>query len=95
MSTPYKDKSIEIYLPKPHNNTNTKQHQNEKPSPYIGLYNHGNTCYLNSLMQTLFMTPIFRSSMLNWKYIDKIYVDDKLCHKIIYDFHGNMVKEIE
>ena len=79
MSTPYKDKSIEIYLPKPHNNTNTKQHQNEKPSPYIGLYNHGNTCYLNSLMQTLFMTPIFRSSMLNWKYIDTIQVSKPDC----------------
>ena len=33
--------------------------------------------------------------LYQWKYIDKIYVDDKLCHKIIYDFHGNVVKEID
>ncbi len=32
-------------------------------SKYSGLQNEGATCYLNSLMQTLFMTPEFRSEI--------------------------------
>lgn len=33
-----------------------------------GLQNQGATCYINSLVQVLFMTPEFRSIMFNWKY---------------------------
>ena len=35
---------------------------------YVGLSNQGATCYLNSLIQTLFMTPDFRRAMFKWKY---------------------------
>jgi ubiquitin C-terminal hydrolase len=35
---------------------------------YSGLSNQGSTCYLNSLLQSLFMTPEFRLNILNWKY---------------------------
>eukprot|EP01138_Halocafeteria_seosinensis_P009421 gb/GECG01009628.1/.p1 GENE.gb/GECG01009628.1/~~gb/GECG01009628.1/.p1 ORF type:complete len:1475 (+),score=227.04 gb/GECG01009628.1/:1-4425(+) len=40
----------------------------EASSPYAGLVNLGATCYLNSLLQTLFMTPEFRRLMYSWKY---------------------------
>ena len=35
---------------------------------YIGLRNQGSTCYLNSLIQSLFMTPEFRANILRWTY---------------------------
>jgi ubiquitin C-terminal hydrolase len=31
--------------------------------PYVGLYNQAQTCYLNSLLQTLYMTPEFRNAL--------------------------------
>jgi len=30
---------------------------------YVGLVNQAMTCYLNSLIQTLFMTPEFRNAL--------------------------------
>ncbi len=41
---------------------------NHKQYKYSGLNNQGMTCYLNSLLQILFMTPEFRFNVLNWKY---------------------------
>eukprot|EP01130_Rhizamoeba_saxonica_P016185 TRINITY_DN7432_c0_g1_i1.p1 TRINITY_DN7432_c0_g1~~TRINITY_DN7432_c0_g1_i1.p1 ORF type:complete len:1286 (-),score=382.09 TRINITY_DN7432_c0_g1_i1:31-3888(-) len=37
-------------------------------SGYVGLSNQGATCYLNSLIQTLYMTPEFRSAIYNWDF---------------------------
>eukprot|EP01084_Bolivina_argentea_P052274 96020_1 len=37
-------------------------------SGYVGLSNQGATCYLNSLLQCLYMTPEFRHSLFKWKY---------------------------
>ena len=33
---------------------------------YVGLANQGATCYLNSLLQSLFMTPEFRNAIYNY-----------------------------
>lgn len=34
--------------------------------PYVGLVNQAMTCYLNSLLQALYMTPEFRNALYNW-----------------------------
>ena len=35
---------------------------------YRGLSNQGATCYLNSLLQSLYMTPEFRAALYQWTY---------------------------
>ena len=40
---------------------------------YKGLANIGATCYMNSLLQTLFMTPEFRHEIYQWQYNDRIH----------------------
>ncbi|KYB28299.1 ubiquitin carboxyl-terminal hydrolase 47 [Tribolium castaneum] len=35
---------------------------------YVGLVNQAMTCYLNSLVQALFMTPEFRNAIYNWEF---------------------------
>lgn len=35
---------------------------------YVGLVNQAMTCYLNSLLQALYMTPEFRQALYNWEY---------------------------
>lgn len=49
---------------------------------YKGLSNIGATCYMNSLLQTLFMTPEFREAIYKWKYDEKIH--PKCSDSIIY-----------
>ncbi|XP_076265041.1 ubiquitin specific protease 47 [Rhynchophorus ferrugineus] len=39
----------------------------ESPS-YVGLVNQAMTCYLNSMIQTLYMTPEFRNALYNWEF---------------------------
>ncbi|XP_071942590.1 ubiquitin carboxyl-terminal hydrolase 47-like [Antedon mediterranea] len=41
---------------------------NKSDTGYVGLVNQAMTCYLNSLLQTLFMTPEFRNAIYRWKY---------------------------
>ncbi|KFM79478.1 Ubiquitin carboxyl-terminal hydrolase 47, partial [Stegodyphus mimosarum] len=35
---------------------------------FVGLVNQAMTCYLNSLLQTLFMTPEFRNTLYRWEF---------------------------
>ncbi|XP_037900958.1 ubiquitin carboxyl-terminal hydrolase 47 isoform X2 [Glossina fuscipes] len=35
---------------------------------YVGLVNQAMTCYLNSLLQALFMTPEFRNALYRWEF---------------------------
>ena len=48
---------------------------------YLGLENMGNTCYINSIMQQLFMIPTFRYNILSlekWKHDEKIHLDKNI-----------------
>jgi ubiquitin C-terminal hydrolase len=47
--------------------TTTKK-QDKQNNPYSGLVNQGRTCYMNSLLQSLYMTPEFRRKILTWGY---------------------------
>lgn len=38
---------------------------------YIGLENQGATCYLNSLLQTLYMNLEFRAALMSWRFEEK------------------------
>jgi uncharacterized UBP type Zn finger protein len=38
---------------------------------YVGLVNQAMTCYLNSLLQSLFMTPEFRNALYKWEFDGK------------------------
>lgn len=37
-------------------------------STFVGLVNQAMTCYLNSLLQALYMTPEFRNAILHWEF---------------------------
>ncbi|XP_017780460.1 PREDICTED: ubiquitin carboxyl-terminal hydrolase 47 isoform X2 [Nicrophorus vespilloides] len=39
-----------------------------EPCNYVGLVNQAMTCYLNSLLQALYMTPEFRNALYNWEF---------------------------
>lgn len=49
-----------------------RKHQRGGPQPwpinYRGLVNQAMTCYLNSLLQALFMTPEFRNALYKWEF---------------------------
>lgn len=51
----------------------------ERTRKYLGLTNQGATCYMNSALQTLFMTPEFRRSVFQWTYNEDIHGDKEYC----------------
>ena len=50
----------------------TKPFTLSKKQEYVGLSNQGATCYMNSLLQTLYMTPEFRREIYRWEYEEKL-----------------------
>ena len=39
---------------------------------YVGLVNQAMTCYLNSLLQTLYMTPEFRNALYRYAHVSSV-----------------------
>ena len=40
----------------------------KSPTGYCGLANQGATCYLNSLLQSMYMLPGFRAAVYGWRF---------------------------
>lgn len=49
----------------------TDEHSQSSSNNYRGLVNQAMTCYLNSLLQALFMTPEFRNALYKWEFDGK------------------------
>lgn len=68
-SSRYKKWNTEDTSVTPHEYTNYNSSLGSKhETGYVGLVNQAMTCYLNSLLQTLFMTPEFRNALYRWEY---------------------------
>jgi ubiquitin carboxyl-terminal hydrolase 7 len=46
---------------------------------FVGLDNQGATCYLNSLLQALYMIPEFRRVLFAWKYVPTLHGEEQYC----------------
>ncbi|TMS35444.1 hypothetical protein L596_002848 [Steinernema carpocapsae] len=57
------DSSVEVVMPLP----TPEEIVDENGHRYVGLVNQAMTCYLNSLIQTLYMTPEFRNAIYQYK----------------------------
>ncbi|CEM32577.1 unnamed protein product [Vitrella brassicaformis CCMP3155] len=60
-------------------NKNSTTSTTGKRNDYVGLSNQGATCYMNSLLQTLYMTPEFRTGIYAWNYNEEEDVEKENC----------------
>ena len=56
-----------------------KLQKQDRDKKYVGLNNQGATCYMNSAIQTLYMTPELRKSVYQWRYNKDIHGAKEFC----------------
>jgi len=61
---------------------------------FCGLRNQGATCYLNSLLQSLYMTPELRQAVYEWPYNDNI-PEDKSAPRQFQKLFANMQMSLQ
>ena len=57
----------------------TRDYFAKSETGFCGLSNQGATCYLNSLLQSLYMTPEFKASLYSWEYDERADGDKAEC----------------
>ncbi|OMJ90056.1 hypothetical protein SteCoe_7634 [Stentor coeruleus] len=64
--------------------TRTRDYENTKKSStgFVGLRNFGSTCYMNSLMQQLFMIKPFSNGLLSIEHTSTNYIQDNLLYQM-------------
>merc|ERR1712000_589786 len=62
-----------------HNSYGNNMRNNNNQTKFAGLYNQGATCYLNSLLQTLFLTPELRKVIYEFVYNKEKHGDADRC----------------
>jgi ubiquitin carboxyl-terminal hydrolase 7 len=77
-----KDKAHELSQTSSSSHNPEEKEKAEVERKFAGLGNQGATCYMNSLLQALYMSPDFRIMIYRWKYDQSKNASKKDC--IIY-----------
>lgn len=72
-----------------------KRINSQNENKYAGLRNQGATCYLNSVLQTLFMTEDFRNYVQSWGSQEKNNLTFKSAHQQNHDLTHELAKLFE
>jgi ubiquitin carboxyl-terminal hydrolase 47 len=65
--------------PKSNKKEGNKSVSVQENNKFTGLSNQGATCYMNSFLQSLFHTPLFRKVLFSWGYDEGLHGDAKDC----------------
>ncbi|XP_055846655.1 ubiquitin carboxyl-terminal hydrolase 47 isoform X2 [Episyrphus balteatus] len=62
------ESSLKNSFPRASDEYGMLSNQQSSAAAYVGLVNQAMTCYLNSLLQALYMTPEFRNALYRWEF---------------------------
>ncbi|KAL7687268.1 putative Ubiquitin domain, papain-like cysteine peptidase superfamily [Plasmopara halstedii] len=71
-----------VYTSSKHSSYSSSGTYSRPKKVFTGLSNQGATCYMNSLLQSMFMTPEFRQGLYNWT-----------CHRVIHEINQDIAQK--